>query len=195
MMDKYYKKLSSFLIHNHDINKDDGELYEYAAKVAFQGVINIVVTILIGIAFGMLLQCLCFISVFFVLRKFTGGLHAEKYLYCLISSIAILIVALLTIRILERNSFQIVFLCLTVISVILIFILSPIENKNKPLSLNEKKVYKIISINFSLSLLIITHILIVKSVVISYSIGMGIIVDSLLAVLVYFKGVKSFGDR
>lgn len=195
MMDKYYKKLSSFLIRNHDIDEDDEELYEYAAKVAFQGVTNIVITILIGIVFGMLPECLCFISVFFVLRKFTGGLHAEKYLHCLISSMVIIVVTLLAIRILERDSFQIIFFCLTVISVILIFILSPIENENKPLSLNEKKVYKIISVIFSLSLLVITYILIVKSVVISYSIGMGIIVDSLLAVLAYFKGAKSFGDR
>lgn len=195
MMDKYYKRFSSFLIHNRYINKDDGELYEYAAKVAFQGVINILVTILIGIAFGMLPESLCFISVFCVLRKFAGGLHAEKYSHCLISSIFIIIVTLSSIRILERNSFQIGFLCLAVVATIIICALAPIENNNKMLSKKEKKVYKVISVILSMALLAIVYILIVKSAVISYSIGMGIILVSLLMVIARFKDIISFGER
>ena len=85
-MDMFYKKLSLYLSENQNISKDDEELYEYAAKVIIHGIINFVITILIGIFFGMLKECVCFFITFFVLRKFTGGIHAKKYINCLSSS-------------------------------------------------------------------------------------------------------------
>ena len=39
-MDKLYRRISSFLVENHNISKDDKELYEYAAKVMVHGIIN-----------------------------------------------------------------------------------------------------------------------------------------------------------
>lgn len=182
MMEKYYRKLSDFLVSNHSIKKSDSELYEYAAKVFFQSIISIVVTIFIGIAFGMIKECLCFIFVFIILRKFTGGLHAKKYSHCLISSTALIIMSLIVIRVLEKNHFQIIFMCLTMIAVVIICVLSPIESNNKPLSKNEKKVYKIISVVLSLVLLILVVLLWLKNSVFSYSIGNGLIVVSTLIV-------------
>lgn len=187
MMDKYYKKLSSFLMHNHYINADDGELYEYAAKVVFQGAINIAVTILIGAAFGKLKECLCFISTFIVLRKFTGGLHAEIYSHCLISSTILIIISLIVVRVLEKNNFQIAYMCLAIIAAIAICVLAPVGNNNKPLSKKEKKVYKAVSIILSLALLALTYFLSLNNLVLSYSVGNGIIIVSFLIVLAYFK--------
>lgn len=186
MMEKYYRKLSNFLVSNHSIKKSDSELYEYAAKVFFQGFINIAVTILIGIAFGMLKECICFISTFIVLRKFTGGLHAQKYSHCIISSIILIVASLFIIEILE-NTFQIWFYCVEVIAVIVICSLAPIENNNKPLLEKEKKIYKAASIIISLVILTLTYFLSLNSSVLSYSVGNGLIMVSFLVVLAYFK--------
>lgn len=186
-MDKYYKKFSRFLIDNHDIEKEDGELYEYASKILYQSFINIVVTLLIGMAFGMLKECLCFISTFIILRKFTGGLHAKKYSHCLISSIIVIVASLLIIETLERNTFQIWFYCVEVIAVIVICSLAPIENNNKPLLKKEKKVYKAVSIFISLVILALTCFLLLNNSVLSYSIGTGLIMVSFLIALAYFK--------
>lgn len=185
-MEKYYRKLSNFLVSNHSIKKSDSELYEYAAKVFFQGFINIAVTILIGIAFGMLKECICFISTFIVLRKFTGGLHAQKYSHCIISSIILIVASLFIIEILE-NTFQIWFYCVEVIAVIVICSLAPIENNNKPLLEKEKKIYKAASIIISLVILTLTYFLSLNSSVLSYSVGNGLIMVSFLVVLAYFK--------
>lgn len=179
-MEKYYRKLSNFLVSNHSIKKSDSELYEYAAKVFFQSIISIVVTILIGIAFGMLKECLCFILIFIILRKFTGGLHAKKYSHCLISSTALITTSLIFIRVLEKNHFQIIFMSLTMIAVVIICVLSPVENNNKPLSNKEKNIYKIISIVLSLALLVLAIFLWVKKSVLSYSVGNGLIAVSAL---------------
>lgn len=89
-MDMFYKKLSLYLSKNQNISKDDEELYEYAAKVVTHGIINIFITILIGIFFGMLKECICLFITFFILRKYTGGLHALLIVYIVLLNVKIL---------------------------------------------------------------------------------------------------------
>ena len=132
-MDMFYKKLSLYLSKNQNISKDDEELYEYAAKVVTHGIINIFITILIGIFFGMLKECICLFITFFILRKYTGGLHASKYIYCLISSIVLMILSLFIIQYLEQNSCHMLFLGILIVFTILIWIFAPIDNKRKKL--------------------------------------------------------------
>ncbi|WP_448918942.1 accessory gene regulator B family protein [Eubacterium sp.] len=186
-MDKFYKKLSLYLSKNQNINKEDEELYEYAAKVAVHGIINIVITILIGIFFGMLKECICFLITFFILRKFSGGLHAGKYINCLISSIILLILALFTIKYFEQNSYQILFLAILTFSTIMICVFSPNDNKKKSLSFKEKKIFKCFSVILSVLILLISLFFISKNNILAYSVGTGLISTALLLVLSYIK--------
>lgn len=186
-MDMFYKKLSLYLSENQNIGKDDEELYEYATKVVVHGIINIAITILIGILFGMLKECICLFITFFILRKFTGGLHASKYIYCLISSIVFVILSLFIIKYLEQNSYHILFLSVLIVSILLICFFAPIDNKSKKLSIKEKKVYKYFSIFLSLIFLLIVLVLMYKNFIIAYSFGIGVIITSLLLALAFFK--------
>lgn len=148
-MDKYYKKFSLYLCNNNFIKLDDCKVYEYAMKVFIHSFINVILTICIGIFFGMVKECMCLFLTIFTLRKFTGGLHTDKYIHCLISSIVLIILSLLLIKHLGENTKLILFFVLTFISTILIWIFSPIDNKNKKLSDKEKKVYKYFSMILS----------------------------------------------
>ena len=186
-MDMFYKKLSLYLSENQNINKDDEELYEYATKVVVHGIINIAITILIGILFGMLKECVCLFITFFILRKFTGGLHASKYIYCLISSIVLMILSLFIIKYLEQNSYHILFLSVLIVSTLLIWFFAPIDNKSKKLSIKEKKVYKYFSVILSLIFLLIVLVLMYKNFIIAYSFGIGVIITSLLLALAFLK--------
>ncbi len=183
----FYKKLSLYLSENQNISKDDKELYEYAAKVVVHGIINITVTVLIGIFFGMLKECICLFITFFILRKFTGGLHASKYIYCLISSIVLMILSLFIIKYLEQNSYHILFLSVLIVATLLIWFFAPIDNKSKKLSIKEKKVYKYFSVILSLIFLLIVLVLMYKNFIIAYPFGIGVIITSLLLTLAFFK--------
>lgn len=182
-MDMFYKKLSLYLSENQNISKDDEELYEYAAKVVTHGIINIFITILIGMFFGMLKECVCLFITFFILRKFTGGLHASKYIHCLISSIVLMILSLFIIQYLEQNSCYMLFLGILIVSTILIWIFAPIDNKRKKLSIKEKKVYKYFSVILSLIFLLIVLFFLYKNFIIAYSFGMGLIITSMLLIV------------
>lgn len=187
MMDKYYKNLSSFLINTYNISEDDGELYEYAAKVLFQGVISIITTILIGTFLGMLKECLIFVLTFFVLRKFTGGLHVKKFVFCFIGSILLILVDLFAIKYLEKVCLEVPFLCILLVSIIVICILSPIANICKPISKKERFIYKCISINFSLILLLLIMFFMETESLFSYSCGMALNSVSFLIFIAFVK--------
>jgi len=185
-MDKYYKKLSSFLIQNHNIDKGDRELYEYAVKIIVHGIINIVITILIGLLFGMIKECLCFYITFFILRKFTGGFHAKTYAACLFSSVIIIVMTLFAIKYLEQQHYQVLFIIVVVISTIIIVALAPVENKNKKLSKRERRIYKFVSVGISLTLMFVVILLLDCSPVTVLPIGMGLILTGILLALAVF---------
>lgn len=98
-----------------------------------------------------------------------------------------MIFSLFIIKYLEHNSYQILFLDALIVSTILIWIFSPIDNKRKELSIKEKKVYKYFSIILSAIFLLVVLILLYNNLIIAYSFGMGIIITSLLLILATFK--------
>lgn len=190
-MDMFYKKLSLFLSKNQNISKDDEELYEYAAKVVVHGIINIAITILIGIFFGMLKECVCLFITFFILRKFTGGIHAKKYINCLLSSEILISISLYIIKICIKYNFNsILFVCIIFLSSIVLIILSPLENENKPLSNYEIKVYKLIlTILLFINLIWIFHLNYKESSLL-YVFGIGQILTMILLLCGYIANIK-----
>lgn len=193
-MDMFYKKLSLYLSENQNISKDDEELYEYAAKVIIHGIINFVITILIGIFFGMLKECVCFFITFFVLRKFTGGIHAKKYINCLSSSGILISISLYIIKICVKYDFNsIFFVGIIILSSFALIILSPLENQNKPLSNYEIKVYKLIlTILLFINLIWIFYLIYKKSSLL-YAFGLGQILTTILLLCGYY--VKNYKHK
>lgn len=185
-MNNFYKRFSLYLQKNKMISKNEQESYEYACKVFIHGIINIILTIIIGLIFGMIKETLCFLISFFLLRKFTGGLHAKNYHTCLIYSTILLILSLLTIRLLIRTHTDLFFVLL-ILSEVSIWLFSPIVNENKVLSLKEKKIFQIISIGLSLVVLLFIIIVINKEPVVAYSIGTGLINTAVLEILAKIK--------
>lgn len=179
MENKLYRYLSFLLVKINAIDNSDIKLYEYAICVLVRGLINVITSIIIGVFFNMVKECLCILLVFFVLRKFTGGLHAKKYITCLICSLFLLALMLICVKILLIYSITNIFFGLLIISIIAISILSPIEHYNKKLSNREKKVYKCISIILSLSFGGLTQL---SDISISSSISIAIIFTAFLLI-------------
>lgn len=103
-----------------------------------------------------------FVSMLFVLmyskiRKYSGGHHCQSEVSCFFVSILLYLMMLLFYDMNTHNGK--VFLCISAsISIIIIMIFSPIEHKNKPLSIKERKKYGIISKVTAVVLIIIVYI-------------------------------------
>lgn len=185
-MDKYLNKIAAFLVNNEKSKKLNLELYKYALKLIAHAFINIISTVVIGLFFNMLIECLSFYATFFILRKFTGGLHFQKYLYCLLSSLLIIILTLWIIKEVNYKEYQKHIIVMMFVSTFIILVFSPVRNNNKKISKKEHRIFWIASGALSVTVLVISIILMNNNSVMGISYAMGLIIDALLIILVQF---------
>lgn len=101
--------------------------------------INFILICIVGIIIGDISNCIGYLITFYFLRKYAGGYHAPSKTICLIVTCVIEIGAIGAICVTRINAYS--FALYTVISV-LIYLYAPIESANKPLTTEEKKLYR-----------------------------------------------------
>ena len=125
---------------NNAIDDEHYEICRYGIKEGLSIILNIVTTIAIGIACGMLWQALLFTLLYIPLRSNAGGYHASSVTRCYFYSILMMIAVLFAIKHIAIPSFICV-IALT-ISIIVISANAPVEDLNKPLDDKEQIVYR-----------------------------------------------------
>lgn len=139
----FFRKTAAGLAENGNIQEKYIELYAKAMEVALAMGVNLVTGLLIGYFCGMWWHCITLLIAFIPLRSYAGGYHARGYISCYFESCALLTAALLFIKyyIIEKN-ITVRIWQLFLISVIVIFLLAPLADENKPISEKEAKVFK-----------------------------------------------------
>lgn len=129
--------ITGWLSDNHMINAEDREIYHYGIQQFFIITLNLLLSVIVGIAFQMVWQCGLFICSYIPLRSYAGGYHAKTQLRCYFLSVSLIMLSLMIVKYITYNFFVIVFIGFCVLG---IFLLAPVENQNKPLS--EKEVIR-----------------------------------------------------
>ncbi len=134
------EKTTEFLICNHVIQKDDRVLYQFGIQQSLFVMLNLATTIAIGIVCGMLWQSIVFILSYIPLRHYSGGFHARTSMNCYLFSSIMMITVLSVMKLFPVSCF----VCDIVIlfSMLIVFVLSPQADKNKPLDAEERTIYK-----------------------------------------------------
>lgn len=134
------EKITKKLVKMQVIDEEDKDLYVYGFQQGFILLINTITVILIGFVFNMVWQSIVFLVTYSVLRAYAGGYHASTQLRCYLFSTGMIILVLYTLSQIPRNGF----ICfgITTVSSIIIFMLAPVEDQNKPLSKLEQTVFK-----------------------------------------------------
>lgn len=129
----------SFVAHG-TISEDRFAVCHYGIGQTFSILLNLVTTLCIGIAFGMIGESLLFLAAYIPLRSYAGGFHAATPMRCYWYSVGMQAAVLAILR------FASVTLGVSVliytISGILLWCLAPTADRNKPLDELEKKVYR-----------------------------------------------------
>jgi len=123
------------------IKAEDKEVYEYGLTMMFSNVQNLVTAFIVGMVMGQIWECLLFQLAFIPLRTNAGGYHASTKRRCYFLSLVMLILALLGLRYLPLLLSANAGLVILFLSSAVIVMIAPVENKNKPLDQEEKKVY------------------------------------------------------
>ena len=143
MLKRLSNKITKKLVDINVIEEADSELYEYGFWQGGVLFFNFLTVVLLGILFNMLLESIIFLIFYGVLRTIAGGYHARTQHVCYILSVLLMIVVL---TILKTFPWNIILCCvLTVLSILVIFILAPIQDENKLLDETEKSFFKKLS--------------------------------------------------
>lgn len=136
------KSITRWLIKRETIKIEDKELYEYAVYSLLLTVEPVVLILIIGGLLGKMIEGVAIIIPFMFIRKFSGGIHAKKLWVCMLSSCALLFLAVWLVDKVDVNTF----LSITVVGAAVSLIwLSPVDSENRRLSTAEKKEYKVIT--------------------------------------------------
>lgn len=124
-----------------NLTEDDKEIYLFGFYQGLILLLNIVTTLFIGIILNMFMESVLFLVCFIPLRVFAGGYHAKTQLRCYIMS-TITTVFILYLIVLWREKMGTITTSCYVISVYTIWKLAPVQDKNKPLELGERRIYR-----------------------------------------------------
>ncbi len=130
----------NWLIKYNVISKDEYELYAYAMNSFIMSVLPIVIAGIIGAYMGSSWLGIAVVFPFALIRKFSGGYHMKNKRVCLVCSLLVLFLSISLAFGISNAEREI--MLVTIISAISLMKFSPLENENKPLSVEEKISYR-----------------------------------------------------
>lgn len=132
MLNNMVEKMTSYFVINGIIEDEEREIYSYGLHQALLIIINIGTALLIGFLFRRFCEVLIFMLAYIPLRTYGGGYHAKTEMKCYFSSIALIIVSLLLIKVIPVTKLLTITLC--TFSGVIVYTLAPVEDTNKILN-------------------------------------------------------------
>ncbi len=146
------QRIASFLVSKGAAVPDDIDVQIYGLQVILSTSVNLVAALLFSFIMGQLSFGISFLIAFMLLRRFTGGYHANSYLGCFLSLQAMLLVGFASQRLYESGISVVFPWVLTAVSIVLIFVLAPIDHVNKPSTPASRKKFRFLSRVMTLAL-------------------------------------------
>lgn len=144
-MERIAERIADFCVRKDIITERQRDICRYGYEVLISTLCDTLLLLTISIVMHRTAECLVFMAVFVLTRIYCGGYHADTYLRCtfilLLSYGAYL---LLAGEMPQMNVSVIVGIYL--LYVLLVYWYAPIENRNKKLSVKQKKRYRQISL-------------------------------------------------
>lgn len=140
-------------ITEQDVISDESDVqdfYRYGIEISISSLLNIVLVVIAGILIHHIIESIVFLSLFILIRSFTGGYHADTYFRCnLLMCITFILTVLANCMFSNKLSLSIIIVLICVTELI-VSVLGPIENKNKPIDDSKRIKLKIIGIVITL---------------------------------------------
>lgn len=134
-------------LQKNGIIQDKFEIYKYGFELLISSLIGISLILIIGLLSNTFSDSLIFLICFILLRQCIGGYHSKTYLSCNLSFITVYLRFIY-----YRNYIMFSYEGLiksVIISLVITFLLAPMEDKNKKINNEKKSFHKITSRNIS----------------------------------------------
>lgn len=141
MISKISKKIAENLIRKNVILLDDYDLYHYGLFVLLSEAFLFSCCFVIGAILKIILPTILFYFVFFVLHRFSGGVHVKTELHCQMITLTFFSVSIIAIKqMIDVN--DAVLLTIYLLCAVVLIILSPSDTPQKPLIKKERVLFK-----------------------------------------------------
>lgn len=125
-----------WLINNDEIQERDKILYKYALNSIKATVIPLILAFIMCVMLRIPLANMLLVIPFMIIRKYSGGYHAGTIYQCLVLSCIVLAISF---AIAVSIRFSIGLNVALILSIIIIWMFSPIDSDNKRLNAEQKK--------------------------------------------------------
>lgn len=177
------EKIVSFCEKQKLTENQDIELIKYGLFLFLTHIQYLIICLCFGLVFKCVIESIVFFICFSLLRMFCGGFHASTETKCFIISFIAIAVSIILINLFEKRDYNLILIVLAIVSAVITLLLSPIDNKSKPLAINEKKKFRMIVLLivfiFSVSFVLLFN----SFFFISVSIAVSLIVSSLFLLI------------
>lgn len=137
--------LVKYFFEQSGITDDEQDLYQYGFFILLSQILYLIITSILGILFGTVIESIIFYIAFQFIRRYAGGYHASTETRCEIMSTLSILASIVVIRLSITYDFQFALLILSAVSAVCIAALCPLDTPEKPLSENEFKYFRKIS--------------------------------------------------
>lgn len=198
-MEKLLNNITSYLYGDDNCDENTKEVIYYGLEILILKIVFWLTAALIGLFMGVFFENIVYMVFFVLLRSYAGGYHSKSRLRCFVLSTLTIILSICVFKI--SNMFDITNAILVIsgaISFIIVFLLSPIDSKNRELDNNEvicfRKKARIILCSETI-LAIITYFIGLPSI--SKSIMIAIVTAGILMIVGYInrKTTHTFSDK
>lgn len=120
------------LIKNKIVQAQHEEIFSYGLQKKLLLINSMTIYLVLGALVGQIMNVLVFISFYALLRRVTGGVHANKYINCILSFMCIMSIGFFIAGILFKQSLgEYAIVYSLILSVYLVYRYAPVECNNK----------------------------------------------------------------
>lgn len=155
MISKISESITNKLILKYNIDDKDYEVYVYSMFMMLSFLYFVVFSCAFGFLFDCFLESLIFGFSFQIIRKYAGGYHAKTERLCMLLTSFSCVASIIIIKLIQYFVLYDYILILTFLSVCLSCAIVPLDTPENPLSKNEFRCFRKISITINLVMFLI----------------------------------------
>lgn len=184
--------IAFLLIKNKIVDIEKRDECVYGAEVLLLNISNILTALIISLLTKSMLHFATFMLIFVPLRIFTGGYHAKTSESCYLITSAMYALTVLCVKLMPELYSYIPAIITFAILIVPIILFTPVEHKNNPLSADERRRNRLISIILTAVDSLIFISLVILSISTATSVMIFMAVDSVMMIIGFLKQKNNY---
>lgn len=141
------------------VKRTDIPLYRYGLELILSTLTNVLIIVTISLALGRTWAFFPYLLSFVPLRSFAGGYHAKTHWFCTLLCSGVFLLSVVGMPFLHGKASAVFCITCGLLSFALIYLLSPVPADNKPLTTEEIRRHRFISMSLGGALLALGAVL------------------------------------